>query len=213
MIKNKKMFYINGIGIIITILCFASLPILYLTAIISALILVIINKGYNKKSMSQLLRDVEWEIIFFFISLYVVVGCLLLAGFQEIFTDIPFNALHPILLSLILLLMVSGISGTVANTPTALIFIPIIQILIDPSPGGWEFAETPLLFAFIIGINLGGNFLVQGAACDMMTLKIARDSGVQNLNYRRLAKNGALFAFIHIGFAILYIIPLVLLTG
>jgi len=201
-IKNKKMFYINGVAIIITIALFAILPSLYLTALISAMILVLLNKSFTKKTMSELLRDVEWEIIFFFISLYIVVGCLLEAGFQELFETIPFNLVNPILLSFLLLLVVSGMSGAVANTPTTLIFIPIVQTLID----SFGFLPIPLYFAFIIGINLGGNFLVQGAACDMMTLKIAQDSGVTNLDYKRLAKNGALFALIHIGASILYLL-------
>ena len=35
-VKNKKMFYINSVAIIITIILFAILPLLYLTAAISA---------------------------------------------------------------------------------------------------------------------------------------------------------------------------------
>ena len=169
MVKNKKMFYFNSIAILITIILFGVLPILYLTAAVSALVLVLVNKNYTKKSMSELLKDIEWEIIFFFISLYVVVGCLIEAGFAEIFSRIAFEELNPFLLSFLLLVIVSFISGVVANTPTALIFIPIIETLIDPLIHG--FSPVPLLFAFIIGINLGGNFIPQGAAADMMTLK------------------------------------------
>ncbi|TFG16540.1 MAG: hypothetical protein EU531_06230, partial [Promethearchaeota archaeon] len=91
MIKNKKIFYFNSIAIIVTIFLFAILPLLYLTAIISALILVLLNKSHTKKSMGELLRDIEWEIIFFFISLYIIIGCLLEAGFQDLFINIPFE--------------------------------------------------------------------------------------------------------------------------
>ncbi len=76
-----------------------------------------------------------------------------------------------------------------------------------------SFSSVPLLFAFVIGINLGGNFIPQGAACDMMTLKIARDSGVDNLNYKRLLKMGALFAFVHLGFSMLYLMILIPIFG
>jgi Na+/H+ antiporter NhaD/arsenite permease-like protein len=206
-IKNRKMFLFNSIAIMVIIVLFAVLPLLYLTAIISTMILVLINKAYTKKTMSELLRDVEWEIIFFFISLYVVIGCLIEAGFKEIFEAIPFAQVNPILLSFLILIIISALSGFIANTPTALIFIPIFQTLI-----GVGFDPLPLIFAFIIGINLGGNFLVQGAACDMMTLKIAQDAGVENLNYKRLAKNGAIFAGIHIGVSTLYLIILNLIT-
>ena len=54
MVKNKKMFYFNGIAIIITIILFGTLPLLYLTAVISALILVLVNRSYTKKRMSEL---------------------------------------------------------------------------------------------------------------------------------------------------------------
>jgi Na+/H+ antiporter NhaD/arsenite permease-like protein len=151
-----------------------------------------------------MLRDIEWEIIFFFISLYVVIGCMLQAGFDELIALIPFGAMNPLLVSFIILILISVISGLVANTPTALIFIPIVNTLIT-SVG---VPSVPLLFSFIIGINLGGNFIPQGAACDMMTLKIARDSGVENMTYKRLFKIGASFALIHLGISIIYLLIL-----
>ncbi|MFW9824209.1 MAG: SLC13 family permease [Candidatus Thorarchaeota archaeon] len=213
MVKNKRMFYFNGIAIIITIVLFGILPLLYLTAVISALILVLANRSYTKKPMSELLKDIEWEILFFFISLYVVVGCLIEAGFGELFELIPFEVLNPFVIALLILIIISFISGVVANTPTALIFIPIISLLIEPLPTGFGFSSVPLLFSLIIGINLGGNFIPSGAACDMMTLKIARDSGVENFNYKRLLKMGAIFASIHILIAVLYLLILVPFFG
>ena len=208
MIKNKKMFYFNSFAIIFTIVLFMILPVLYLTAIIAALILVIVNRSYTKKSMGELLRDIEWEIIFFFISLYVIIGSLLKAGFQEIFIMIPFELLNPILIAFILLILLSVISGFVANTPTALIFIPIIQTLITT----FNFPSVPLLFSFIIAINLGGNLIPQGAAADLMTLKVAQDSGVENLGYKRLLKTGAVFALIHIASAMGFLFILIIFT-
>ncbi|MFX1492948.1 MAG: SLC13 family permease [Promethearchaeota archaeon] len=207
MISNKKLFYINSIGILITIILFAVLPFLYLTAALSAFTLILINKKYTKKSTSDLLKDVEWEIIFFFISLYVVIGCLTAAGFEELFTGIPFDVLDPFMLSLVILIIVSLVSGFVANTPTALIFIPIIEFLQG------KFPSIPLLYSFIIGINLGGNLIPQGAACDMMTLKIAQKHDVENMNFKRLLKVGATFAIIHIILAIGYLFLLSLFFG
>ncbi len=208
MVRNKKMFYINSITIVITIILFAILPLLYLTAAISALILVLINKKYTKKDMGGLLKDIEWEIIFFFISLYIIIGCLIEAGFQDVIAMLPFEQLNVFLLCLIILLIVSLLSGVVANTPTALIFIPIIRTLILLG-----FPPIPLIFALIIGVNLGGNFVPQGAACDMMTLKIAQDKGVENFSYRRLLRTGATFASIHLLLSIGFLFILVLIFG
>ena len=209
MISNKKMFYFNSIAILVTIALFAILPLLYLTAAFSAFLLVMINKKFTNKKTSEFFKDVEWEIIFFFISLYVVIGCLLEAGFEDLFKDIPFQLLSPFLVSLIILIIVSLISGFVANTPTALIFIPIVGLLIE----GFNFPSIPLYFAFIIGINIGGNLIPQGAACDMLTLKIAQKNAVENLNYKRLLKVGATFALIHILFSIGFLFILTLFYG
>ena len=209
MIQNRKMFYFNSIAILITIALFAILPYLYLTAAFSAFLLVMANKKYTKKSMSDILKDIEWEIIFFFISLYVIIGCLLEAGFKDLFSGIPFQQFNPFVLALIILVSVSLVSGVVANTPTALIFIPIVDFLIVD----YGFPSVPLLFALIIGVNIGGNLIPQGAACDMMTLKIAQNNDVENLNFKILLKYGAMFAFIHIILSIGYLFILVLIFG
>ena len=73
------------------------------------------------------------------------------------------------------------------------------------------FPPIPLIFALIIGVNLGGNFVPQGAACDMMTLKIAQDKGVENFSYKRLFRTGATFASIHLVISIGFLFILVLL--
>ncbi len=209
MISNKKMFYFNSIAIIITIVLFAILPLLYLTAAFSAFILVLINRKFTKKRMSEYLKDIEWEIIFFFISLYVVIGCLLEAGFENLFKGIPFQILNPFTVSLIILVLVSFVSGLVANTPTALIFIPIVNLLITD----FSFPSIPLFYALIIGVNIGGNLIPQGAACDMMTLKIAQNHAVVNLDFKRLLITGAIFAVIHIILSIGYLFMLNLFYG
>jgi len=168
-IKNKTMFYFNSIAILVTITLFVVLPLLYLTAALSAVILVLFNRKYTKKPMGKILKDVEWEIIFFFISMYVVINCMLQAGFRDIIGLIPFEAFGPIFTIFIILILVSLLSGFIANTPIALIFLPIIEVLIEE----FTFPAIPLLFAFIVAINIGGNILPSGAAADMMTLKVA----------------------------------------
>ncbi|MBY8986677.1 MAG: hypothetical protein KGD65_16510, partial [Candidatus Lokiarchaeota archaeon] len=49
----------------------------------------------------------------------------------------------------------------------------------------------------ISGVNMAGNFLPQGSACDLLTLSLAKKYRVENLDYKRLLKTGALFATLH----------------
>jgi len=57
---------------------------------------------------------------------------------------------------------------------------------------------VPLLFVFLFGIHIGGNIVPQGAAAHIATLKIAENSGVENLDYRRLLIIGFSMTVIHI---------------
>lgn len=105
------------------------------------------------------------------------------------------------LLCLFILFTTSILSGLLDNVPITVLFIPIISVLIYEV----GFPATPLLIAFILGINLGGNFLPQGAACDMMTLEFAKKNHIHDMNYNTLLKIGGLFAILHVIIGIGYL--------
>ena len=96
--------------------------------------------------------------------------------------------------------MTSILSGFLDNVPVTVLFIPVIGALEFSG-----FSSTPLLLAFILGINLGGNFLPQGSAADMMTLDLSTKYCVEGMNYRKLLKIGGLFALLHIVIGIGYL--------
>ena len=208
MVENKKMFIFNSIAILITIVLLIVLPLIYLTAIFSAFILVIVNKNYTKKKAAEFFKEIEWEIIFFFISLYLIIGCLLEAGFKELFELIPFQELNPLVIPLIALIFVSIISGFVANNPVAVILLPIVEVLSSSVT-----STIPLYFAFIFGLSLGGNLIPQASSVNLMVLKVAGDAKVDNLNYKRSLKIGAFFTLIHVVLALGYTVLLNLIFG
>ena len=108
------------------------------------------------------------------------------------------------LLCILVLIITSILSGLLDNLPVTVLFIPIIQVLVDSG-----FSSTPLLIAFILGINLGGNILPQGSAPDMMTLELSNKYCIYDMNYRRLLKTGGLFAIYHIVLGIAYLAVLI----
>ena len=110
------------------------------------------------------------------------------------------------LLCIFILIVTSILSGLLDNLPVTILFIPIIQVLFDAG-----FASAPLLIAFILGINLGGNILPQGSAPDMMTLELSNKYCVYDMNYKRLLKTGGLFALYHIILGIVYLAVLIFL--
>ena len=108
------------------------------------------------------------------------------------------------LMSILVLIITSVLSGFLDNVPVTVLFIPIIQVLIT-SGSSPESSSVPLLIAFILGINLGGNFLPQGSAADMMTLELSAKYCVEGMNYRKLLKIGGLFALFHVIMGIGYL--------
>ena len=105
------------------------------------------------------------------------------------------------LICIFILLITSILSGLLDNVPITVLFIPIITVLIT----GAGFPATPLLIAFILGINLGGNFLPQGSACDLMTLEFAKKNHIHDMNYNVLLKIGGIFALLHVVIGIGYL--------
>ena len=194
-------FYKNLIALIVFILLLIFISEIFLAGILGALIFLIINPIKNKKeknsiSLSYYLNKLDFRLIFFFICLFIFVGLMELNGtiafFEVILEDL--SAQNELILAFIVLVATSVLSGFLDNTPVTIMFIPIISIL----TGLPEFHRGPIMVAFILGINLGGNFLPQGSAADMMTLQIAQENKVTNLSYKRLTKVGALFALYHI---------------
>jgi Na+/H+ antiporter NhaD/arsenite permease-like protein len=91
------------------------------------------------------------------------------------------------------------LSAFLAGTPVTIILLPIFSSLINQG-----FFPNPIIISFISGVNMAGNFLPQGSACDLLTLSLAKKYKVPNLDYRRLLKNGSLFAMTHLLFTLGY---------
>jgi len=207
-IENKKYFTMT----IIVVLATFVLMILVgdparvaLVAIISAAILLLIH--YKDTSFSDIKNDIVWRIIIVFAVLFILSNSLSHFGFSELISSGLVSLLNDnIYLAVLITLGISSLlSAFLAGTPVTIILLPIFSTFIGFGEG---FFPNPIIIAFISGVNMAGNFLPQGSACDLLTLTLAKKYKVVNLNYRRLLKNGALFATIHfiiiLGYTMLY---------
>lgn len=205
---SKKQFSINMVALIIYILLLIFIPELYIAGIMGLILFVILNpiktrEGKKSISMGHYIKKVDFRLIFFFIVLFIFVGLMQANGTIAILEKLLENVSRDdvFLLAIIILISTSVLSGFLDNTPVTVIFIPILGILLNLP----EFTRGPLMIAFILGINLGGNFLPQGSAADLMTLQIAQEYEVKDLNYKRLVKVGGLFSILHIILGIGYL--------
>ncbi|MHA2035135.1 MAG: SLC13 family permease [Promethearchaeota archaeon] len=192
-IKNKRYFLTTIIIVIATFLLmiFGFSP--ALVAIISAgMLLIVHSKNF---SFSDINKDIEWKIIIVFAILFILTNSLAFFGLSELISTSLVSLINNnIYLAVIITLGISSIlSAFLAGTPVTLLLLPIISAIINEG----IFFANPIIIAFISGVNMAGNFLPQGSACDLFTLSLAKSYGVENLEYRRLLKNGAMFAGLH----------------
>ena len=131
-------------------------------------------------------------------------------GLSEIITSALEGIIKDnIFLAVLITLGVSSLlSAFLAGTPVTIILLPIFSAVV-----GVSLFPNPIIIAFISGVNLAGNFLPQGSACDMLTLTLAKKYRVTNLNYKRLLKNGFIFATLHFSIVLGYTIIYALITG
>ncbi|MBD3186274.1 hypothetical protein GF325_05555 [Candidatus Bathyarchaeota archaeon] len=193
--KHAKRFKMN-MGLTFAFFAFIIItPESYLAALLGAMGLLLANKG----QFNALIKQVEWEIIFFFTSLFILIGILSRpeVGFLQA-VSAGFNAMSGgnALLAVMLIFMISSaMSAIISNAPVTLMFLPIIEsLLLQP---GFSNLAVPLSTALLLGVNLGGNFLPQGAACDIMTLTIAKRNNIPGFTYKYLFKVGGSYATLH----------------
>jgi len=174
-----------------------------LVALISAAILMLLHS--KKSNFSDLKNEITWKIIIIFAILFILSNSLSLFGFSELISSGIVNVLNDnIYLAVLITLGLSTLlSAFLAGTPVTIILLPIFSSII-----GKGFFPNPIIIAFIGGVNMAGNFLPQGSACDLLTLTLAKKNKVVNLDYKRLLKNGSLFATLHfiiiLGYTIIY---------
>lgn len=202
-IQNRKYFLMT---IIIVLGTFGLMFLGFepaLVVIISAAILLIIH--YKDSKFSDIKGEIEWKLIIVFAILFILSNSLSQFGFSDLISTSLVNLSRSnIYLAVLITLSVSSLfSAFLAGTPVTIILLPIISAVV-----GEGFFPNPIIIAFISGVNMAGNFLPQGSACDLLTLSLAKKYKVANLDYKRLLKNGSIFATIHfliiLGYTMVY---------
>jgi Na+/H+ antiporter NhaD/arsenite permease-like protein len=151
----------------------------YIIALLGAGILMLFE---NPK---QIIHEVEWTTIFFFIGLFLIVGGFTEAGGIKLLAD---NVLKITVgdqkLTTMLILWASGVlSAIVDNIPYTATMVPIIN----------ELKATmdiyPLWWALSLGACLGGNATIIGAAANVIVVEAAHAAG-HNISFWRFFKYG-----------------------
>ncbi|WP_027869135.1 ArsB/NhaD family transporter [Eubacterium sp. AB3007] len=151
-------------------------------ALTAGVIMMIIGR----QDIEEVVRDVEWTTILFFIGLFIVVGGMVETGVIKSCADVIMNISGGrVLLTMVILLWASAFfSSILDNIPFVATLIPLIQAM---AAEGMD--VTPLWWAISLGACLGGNGTMLGASANVVLCSIAGKNGYP-ITFNQYAKVG-----------------------
>lgn len=129
--------------------------------------------------LERILPKVDWTLLTFFASLFILIKGLELVGLLDILTDALLAILseNPILASITILLFSSLFSGILDNVVLAVALTPILLSIAEQSP---NLHVGGMVWALIIGTNLGGGLTPIGSPPGVLGLGILyKETGVK----------------------------------
>ena len=118
----------------------------------------------------SILQRVEWNVLVFFATLFIIVGGLEAAGALDGLVSLLGRAgsMSPVLFGVILIWLVAGISAIVDNIPVTIALIPVIQGL-----GASGMDINPLWWALVFGAGFGGNGTIIGSTANIVVTNLS----------------------------------------
>ncbi len=151
----------------------------------------------------EIFKEVEWNTIFFFTGLFMIVGALEASGGIKIMAEslLKFTDGSHSMTAMIVLWASGAISGVIDNIPYTATMAPMIAE-ISKSMGA-HYAEV-LWWALSLGACLGGNMTIIGAAANVIVSGQAAKHG-HAISFMEFFKYGAAVTFISMLVSSLYL--------
>lgn len=141
-----------------------------------------------KKDPQPIMEKVEWSVLAFFISLFVLVGGLEQTGVIDHMTRaIVHHSGHNIVVTAIIILWVSAFaSAVIDNIPFTMAMIPVIHQM------GADGIETNLLWwALALGVGFGGNGSPIGSTANVVVVSKSAETD-EPITFKTWFKSGTL---------------------
>ncbi len=200
-ITNKNLMLRSTIVLALVILGFMLHDMIHLetcvVAMLGASFLLIFEKP------NDILKDVEWNTIFFFIGLFIIIGGLEASGGIKLMAQwiLDVTKGSQTATSMIILWASGIISGVIDNIPYTATMAPML-VEIEKTMG--EAYTFPLWWALSLGACLGGNMTIIGAAANVIVSENAYKEG-HPISFMRFLKYGVIVVAISLIVSTVYI--------
>ncbi|MBD2194102.1 MULTISPECIES: ArsB/NhaD family transporter [Calothrix] len=212
-INHPRVLFIGGLIIAFVLLFFVigeSLPVPISPAAVALLgagLALLLSHQSKIDSVNNILRDVDWSTLIFFMSIFVLIGGLEKTGVINSLSGILAAILgkNIVLGSLTLIFFVGILSSVVPNIPLVVAMVPLLKqyvvnvglapaaVLASDFQGQFPPEVLPLFYAMMFGATLGGNGTLVGASSNIVA------AGVSEQHGRRISFN----TFLHYGIPVM----------
>ena len=164
-------------------------------ALLGAALAMLLAHHSQLDSVNNILRDLDWSTLLFFMSIFVLIGGLEKTGVIANISGILAVILgkNIFLGSLVLLFFVGLMSSVVPNIPLVVAMVPLLkqyvvnigmapaEVLAPDFAGQFPPEVLPLFYAMMYGATLGGNGTLVGASSNIVA------AGISELHGRRIS--------------------------
>lgn len=164
-------------------------------ALLGAALSMLLAHQSKIDSVNNILRDLDWSTLLFFMSIFVLIGGLEKTGVINSISGILAVILgkNIFLGSLALLFFVGLMSSVVPNIPLVVAMVPLLkqyvvnvglapgEVLAPDFAGQFPLEVLPLFYAMMYGATLGGNGTLVGASSNIVA------AGISELHGRRIS--------------------------
>lgn len=152
---------------------------------------------------NDILKDVEWNTIFFFIGLFIIIGGLEASGGIKLMAEwiIKVTQGSQAATSMIILWASGIISGIIDNIPYTATMAPMLVEIQKTMGTAYTY---PLWWALSLGACLGGNMTIIGAAANVIVSENANKEG-HPISFLRFMKYGVMIVALSLTISTIYI--------
>ncbi|NIM95263.1 MAG: hypothetical protein GTO18_16315 [Anaerolineales bacterium] len=170
-------------------------------ALIGAALLLV----WVRPNMHDMMHDVDWTTLIFFIGIFITVGALEATGaISWIAIQIGNFAGQSLNLAVVLTTWVSGTaSGIVANIPFTVAALPVVDHLTATISGAAE--NSVLYWSLILGADLGGNATILGSAPNIVAVGLLAQAGYR-VTFGRFMRDGVPVTLLTLGIATIWVL-------
>ncbi|MHA1454299.1 MAG: SLC13 family permease [Promethearchaeota archaeon] len=204
--KSKFVRYLVYFAIIITGLVFSFYFPAYLVVMIASVFLCLVER--TKHSLSDYFDDIDWKLILFLVSIFLMIGCMDINGSISTISNFVqgISSDNGILTIIIILVVSSIISSFISKSLMGITFSTVLlRLFIGYIEGAPTVDQSLQIMALIIGVVLGGNLIPPAATHLLKAIEIAEENYVKGFTFRYFTKYTVIFSGVSIVLGLGYI--------